>query len=361
MTELTELKSLYDLPGPFVTVSLDATRSTESGEREIELRWRALRERLADAPTGDVAAIEAAVLNDREPGPHGLTVVACGGAVAFTGTVSTPPAHDTATVSRLPQLLPYLAARVQYVPHLLVLADRTGADIAIGPRHGEPDDSVGSDRYPVHRTGRDVWSEWHFHNRVENTWEANARDVAAEVLRVARDSGAELVVLAGDERACSMVSSALESAGGPPVTEVPGGRAEGGSDTVLQNAVRDALLQHVWRQRREILEHLQQNLGRERFGAAGVADVVAALRQGQADTVILSDDPSSTLRAWVGPEPLDLALDRDDLVGVEDPVEERFDAALLRAVVGSGARLLITPNAHDYVADGIGALLRYEV
>lgn len=43
-----------------------------------------------------------------------------------------------------------------------------------------------------------------------------------------------------------------------------------------------------------------------------------------------------------------------------DANEDRFDNALVRAAVGTGARLLVTPNAHEYMADGIGALLRYD-
>ena len=362
--ELTQLKHLYELPGPFVTVQLDATRSTQSGEHEVELRWRGVRERLANggADAADVDAVGTAVAEDREAGPHGLVVVASGGSVVFAGKLDDPPAHDTAAVSRLPHLMPYLAGRAQHVPYLLAVADRTGADISIWPHRGNARDAtVDGDRYPVHRTGRDDWSEWHFQNRVENTWEANARDVVDEVVLRANDAGVELVVLAGDERACALIRAGLDTAGAPPVAEVAGARGEGGGP--LDDAVRDAVLHHVWARRRELLEHLQQNLGRERYAAAGVPDVVAALRQGQVDTVVLSHDPSSTLRAWVGPQPLDFALSKEDMLatGVADPVEDRLDAALLRAIVGSGARLLVTPNAHDYVADGIAALLRYEV
>jgi hypothetical protein len=110
-----------------------------------------------------------------------------------------------------------------------------------------------------------------------------------------------------------------------------------------------------------MLEHLQQNVGRGDYAVTGVTDVLAAVRRSQVDTVIISDDPTSTLTAWIGPEPLHLGSSRDELreLGVADPQQDRFDSALLRAVVGSGARLLITPNAHDYVRDGIAALLRY--
>jgi hypothetical protein len=111
-----------------------------------------------------------------------------------------------------------------------------------------------------------------------------------------------------------------------------------------------------------VLEHLQQNLGRERYAVAGASGVLEALRRAQVDTVVLSDDPGSTLHAWIGPDPLQVGRSEQDLaaMGVADPQRVRFDSALLRAVVGSGADLLVTPNAHEYVTDGIAALLRYD-
>jgi hypothetical protein len=77
--------------------------------------------------------------------------------------------------------------------------------------------------------------------------------------------------------------------------------------------------------------------------------------------VIISDDPTSTLRAWFGAAPSEFGLVGSEEGATEQPVgEDRYDAALLRAVVATGARLLVTPGAHEYLPDGIGALLRYE-
>jgi hypothetical protein len=44
---------------------------------------------------------------------------------------------------------------------------------------------------------------------------------------------------------------------------------------------------------------------------------------------------------------------------VPEPKQARFDAALVRAAVCTGARLLVTPDAHQYVPQGIAAILRY--
>lgn len=361
---------LYESPGPFATVYLDASRDTEHGTAEVELRWRDTRAELEreGAASADLDALQAAVEQDRStPGRHGLVLVATGGRVVFSADLPRPPARPGGRVAPLPHLMPYLAATAQQVPHVLVVADRTGADIAIERSGGGVDrESVdGQRQYPLHRTSTDDWSVWHFQNRVENSWRENARDVAAEVSTRVASSGARLVVLAGDPRARTLIRGALASEV-PPSTVIEdveaGGRAEGSSERALAEAARDAVLHAVWRQRRELLEHLQQNLGRGEYAVAGVANVVAALQQAQAETVVVSDDPSSTLVAWIGRRPVEFGLTEDDMsaMGVREPGKDRFDAALVRAVVGTDARLVITPNAHEYLPEGIGALLRYQ-
>ena len=94
------------------------------------------------------------------------------------------------------------------------------------------------------------------------------------------------------------------------------------------------------------------------------AALVAAVKsaRSQADTVVVSDDPSSTLRAWVGPNPTDFGLDDSEAsaLGVQEVQHDRFDSALVRAVHGTGAHLLVVPGPHAIAEDGIGALLRYD-
>ena len=370
MTAFAELSDVYKRPGPFVTVYLDASRDTESGAHEIDVRWRDVREQLeseqADAQSLD--AVAAAIDADRSSaGRHGLIIVAEGGGVCLSDRLAQPPARSIGIVSPLPRLLPYLAQQASDVPHLVVVADRTGADILTGGTADVPAPTTvtGTDQFPVHRTGRDDWSEKHFQQRVENTWNANARDVAAAVDRLVSSSGIRLVIVAGDVRARALIVDDLGGAVAQRATIrsiEEGGRAAGSSDAALDRAVRDEVLAQVWRERREVLEHLAQNLGRHEYAVAGVRRVTEALRMHEVDTVVLSDDPSSTLTAWVGAQPTEFGLDDEEAAafGLTDVQHDRYDAALVRAVVGSGAKLVITPGAHDYLPDGIGALLRYQ-
>jgi hypothetical protein len=364
---MQELAGIYKHPGPFVTVYLDATRATESGEHEVGLRWRALRTSLSDqgADANNLTVLDRTIDEDRETGQAGLVLVATDGQVVFRDRLPRPPVREEATVAPLPKLMPYLAQRGSRTRYLSVAVDREGADLAAPAWLPGLAGVVSGTAGPVHKTGRNTWGEQHFRRRVENAWAANAREVADAVVELAAEHAIELVVVTGDPRARSLLVEQLQSGlreGTEVVSAEGGGRAEGTDQADLAATVDDAVLRHDWRKRREVLEHLQQNLGREHFGVAGLDPVLGALRAAAVDTLVISDDPSSTLRAFIGPEAVQLGRTEDELtsIGVSDPSTDRLDSALVRAVVGTGADLIVTPNAHDYVPDGVGALLRYD-
>ncbi|MEV7235105.1 hypothetical protein AB0N06_14325 [Streptomyces sp. NPDC051020] len=71
--------------------------------------------------------------------------------------------------------------------------------------------------------------------------------------------------------------------------------------------------------------------------------------------------PESSLRLWAGCRPTQLALTEAELVsfGVRAPREERADEALVRALVGTGAELVVVPESALRLSEGVGALLWY--
>lgn len=363
---VADLASVYGHAGPFATVFLDATRTSEAGAREVDLRWADVRKSLQSqgADEATLAALDRAIAGDASTsGRHGLVAISAAGALCFAATVPDPPAQSTGRLAPLPHLLPYVAQQATRLPHLVVVTDRSGADILTVDAAGHRETVSGSATYPLHRTATADWSEKHFQARVENNWESNAQDVARAVTEYVAASAASLVVIAGDVRARHLVADALGNRPGVTVRVVDaGGRAPDASEEALEDAVRAEVLREVWRRRHEVLGHLRDNLGRAEYAVAGIDAVVQALRMSQVDTVVVSDDPSSTLVSWIGPRATDFGLDDSEAAafGVSDFTHDRFDAALVRAAVGTGAGLLVTPGAHDYLPDGIGALLRYE-
>src|SRR5206468_12244764 len=142
-----------------------------------------------------------------------------------------PPGQDSGSWSPLPRLLPYLAQLTTELPHVVVVADRTGADIlAIGPAGQQQTTVEGSREHPIHRTAADVWNERHFQHRVENNWTANAHDVADAVAKQLANGPAKLVIIAGDVRARNLIADALGTPPGVTVRTIEeGGRAAGSS------------------------------------------------------------------------------------------------------------------------------------
>jgi Bacterial archaeo-eukaryotic release factor family 2 len=369
-----EIRQLYKHPGPFATVYFDGSRDTEQGQHEVDLRWRALRAELAQAGAvkSVLAAMDAAENSDAPVGGrHGHLLVANADGVLLDETTDSPPLQSYASWAPLPHLMPFLARRAEVVPHVVVLTDRTGANVYVNAGYTEiklgRDESAevsGSEHFPVHKTGRDTWSERHFQNRVDNNWAENAENVADSVNKHVHDADAQLVLVAGEVRARALVMHALADRL-PPRVEIAetsaGGRADGAALEPVQQAAHDAILRIRWRHRRTVLDKLRQGIGRGDYAITGIGPVLEAIRRGEVETLVISDDPSSTERVWIGDEPLLLAADRQQLAnfGVTDPEQDRLDSALVRAVAGSGADLLITPNAHSYLDGGLGATLRF--
>jgi hypothetical protein len=99
----------------------------------------------------------------------------------------------------------------------------------------------------------------------------------------------------------------------------------------------------------------------ERRAAEGLGDTLTALRDGLASDVLL-DDPVWPATAWVGPGLADAAAERGQLteLGITEPARDRADAALVRAMAGTGAELHFIQADTDggRLHGGVAALLR---
>jgi hypothetical protein len=357
-----EVTRLYERPGPFATAYLDATRTSELGAEQVRLRWQALRTTLlhAGADAATLAALDDSA-EDRVPGEHGRVVVGAGGETLLAALLPRPPLRPLARWAPLPHVMPLLAQQGPRIPYVVVLADLEGADISTSV--GTTTTVEGSHDYPRHKTSTADWSEQHFQQRVQNNWAANAREVAAVVADYAARVKAAIVMLAGDPRARGLLRTDLPAFLEPDVEIVQlseGGREPGASHVQLDDAIQGVLLQRALRERARVLDRLGAARGHG-LAVTGVSAVVAAVRRSQVDTLVLAEDPSSTLHAWIGPQPLQLGLVEDDLfaMGVAVPQRDRLDAALVRALAGTDASLLTVPPDDVTLPDGIAALLRY--
>jgi hypothetical protein len=364
---LNFLRPLYDRRGPWVSVYLDASRTSENAGHEVDLRWQALRGRLleqgADPATVDAAGTALAE-HPYQPGRYGLAIFANAGEVVLLETLSAPPAADLAHHGPLPHVMPLLAQRGEDVPYVRVLADRTGADLEGLSVGGAPRRRTvtGSEAFPLRKVHAGGWSHRHFQLAVEEAWKRNATDVAAAAVDLAEAVGAEVIVVGGDVRAVQTFTDRLPRVWRDRLVSTDAGSRHAGADQgALDDVTVQAIAEIAERQLREAIDRYGAQRGADEAGT-GLADVVTRLQRGQVDTVLLADDPSSTDMLWIAPDdPTLIAVDERLLreSGVEDPQRVRADAALIRAIAGTGADLVLVSPEDVRLEHGIGAVLRY--
>ncbi|MEN3613777.1 ROK family protein [Plantactinospora sp. ZYX-F-223] len=361
------LRPLFDRRGPWASVYLDATRSVENADRQVDLRWRALRDRLAGqgADEGTLNAIDSALRDQPyQPGQYGLAVFAQAGEIVMVEPLPAPPPSDEARYEALPHAMPLLAQRGEEVSYVRVLADRTGADLeglAVGraPRRRTVE---GGEDFPLRKVRVGGWSHRRYQRAAEESWERNAGDMAAAAVDLAESVGAEVIVLGGDVRAVQTFVEQLPRRWQDRVVRTDAGSRRAGADhdaldDVTVQAIADVAARHV----RETIDRYRAQRG-DHAAATGLVDLVSTLQRGQVDTVLLVNDSSSTDTLWIGPDdPSLIAVDEETLrdAGVQEPQKVRADAALLRAIVGTGARLVLVGPGEAPLEHGVGAVLRY--
>ncbi|TDE97274.1 hypothetical protein EXU48_03455 [Occultella glacieicola] len=360
---------------PVVTVILDATRASESGDQTVLGRWADLRRQL-HKQGADGALLEAIEDCVSRPtwlsGPHGRVVVAAGDRVYLDRSLASPPGVDRAVVGDAPHVFALARVADCGVRYLLVTVDRAGADLSL---HDTTDlqatreqHSVEGDHDELAKPQLGPLAHKRIENRAEDSWERNAEVVAAELDRVVAARRPELVLLTGDLRAVSLVRAEVGQQVAEILMEIEGGaRTEGVNTRAFDTAITNALEAFRLRRREVALDLLRQEQGRDGAAVSGVEDVVDVLRKGQVAELVVTEEvagPPSAIAErllWVGPGALELALTRSDLtdLGVSEPRELRADLAIGRAALEQGAGITVADAASVTLIDGVGAVLRW--
>lgn len=362
--QLSFLRPLYDRPGPWCSVYLDASANTEDAHAALDLRWRALERRLMEqgADEASIAALDRVIRgHDPMAGDYGLAVFASHGRVVLSEYLSAPPLSDLASYAPLPHVMPLLAQRGEQVAWVRVLADRTGADAIAISAGGVPRRAhvVGGETFPLRKPQPGGWSQDIYQKAAMEAWHRNAGDVTAATVQLAEKVGAEVVVIAGDVRATGMIAAQMpERWQDLMVRTDAGSRAEGADQTLLD----DLTVQTIAEVADQRISAALDRFGVQEDVGGGLDAVVSALQRNQVDTMIIVDDPSANGELWIGAEPTEIAVDPGQLaaMSVTDPQRVRADAALVRALVGTDAALTVLgPEEAPELTDGVGAVLRY--
>lgn len=362
------LRELVTSPGPFASVYLDGTHDTAGAAKEIDLRWRAIRAKLAEQQAADptLSALDDAI-RERSPavGRAGRFLVAAGDRVLIDEYLPDPPAEPVARVSPLPYLVPLAAGEPRCVPHVVVLVDKIGADLRALGGDGTvlAAYTVEGRDHPVHKVGGAGWSHRNVQQHAEATVTHNIDQVAGETAALVERTGARLLVLAGEIEARSLLRRALPASCAKIAVEVETGRRAAGAD--LDRFERDVreLVAEQWRKERgELLDRFRAELGRGGLAVQGLRPTTEALREANVELLVISDLGEATV--WTGEQPRLVAVTRDELaaMGAAESTPGRADEALPAAAIAVGADLLAeTEDLGEPVplADGVGALLRH--
>lgn len=360
--DLSFLRPLYDRAGPFASVYLDMRRTVEEAPRAVEVRRHVRHKELADqgAPPETIEAVERVVRDGKEQRESGcLAVFASGGEVGYSELLGGPPSAELARFAPLPHVIPLLAQRGEPVSHLVALVSRLGAQITCVGQDGTrwSVEVPPKTDFPVHKPkSGDMFSQPHYQRAAEDAWRANAKKIAQAIDQTADNCASQVVVIAGDVRARSAVLEQLSE----PVhaRTIESDRAGGPSlDAEVARAVELKRAERVM----AAVDRFNEQLMKRSRAVDGLSAVVIALRRAQVSSLLLTDRTDAGAPVWTGPAPRDLATSAEELrdLGVAEPVEDRADAALIRALVGTDGELVLISSDGWHADHGIGALLRY--
>ncbi|MEU0571794.1 Vms1/Ankzf1 family peptidyl-tRNA hydrolase [Nonomuraea sp. NPDC005983] len=327
------IRPLYERRGPYASVYLGALTGPER-----EARWRSLRDQLGQADADTLETLDHQALR-AEPGRVLFTTH---GDVVLTETLADPPAA-LARWSPLPHVTPMLMGRGENVPHLRVVADQAGAELAVFGGGSPRTATVQAVPWPLQKTAQGGWSRRRYERGVDETWEGSAAAVAHEIDEQVRRIGAELVIVAGDPKSRSLLFDHLGTKSADRVLMVE--HDISADHDQFERDVETALDGWLDRRRDELL-----NRHREAAGPVGLPQVGRALREGRAHALLLPGELPGPV--WVGEGGTQLSTDADELRrwGVERPVMERSDSALARAAAMTDAELWFTEEVAEVAA-----------
>jgi ribosomal protein L7Ae-like RNA K-turn-binding protein len=367
--DVSFLAPVFQTPGPYATVSADVTHVTENADTELDLRVRAIAEKLTEqgAPEAVVEAVRGRLLEGNDGGEAGTVkgravVVAADGTVVFDSQLGDAPRQELAQWSPHPDLLPVLRALPGRIPHVVVLTDRTGADLTVAtlPGHADEEETVKGDTFQIRKFQGGGWAHHRYQHNAENKWVHNADDVAEHIASVVRRLHPRFVLLAGDMRARQILTDRASGLWSDLVVNMDeGGRAAGADREVVERRAAELVAEHEARDEAEAVEKIA-SAGAHGLAVTGTANVVEALRKAQVETLVLAD-PADDEELFVGASPLELGVDKADMdaLGVQDAQSVPAGAALLSAAVASTAGVVVVPRAAMPGDIPVAAILRY--
>jgi len=367
--DVSFLAGVFDAQGPYATICADVTHNTETADTEVQLRVRAISEELAaqGAPAPVVEVVSRTLLQANDGGRLGTLrgralIVAADGTVVLDEALADAPRDPVTAWSPQPDLMPVLRQLAGRVPHVVVVADRVGADISVASGTGRPVETqqVDGDTFHMRKVQVGGWAHNTYMHTAENQWEQNAGQVADELHALVGRDGSRFVLLAGDVRARQLIADkASKEVSDVLVGMDGGGRAAGADRSVIDARAVELIAENEAAETTRALEQIDA-ASAHGLAVTGTALVVEALRKAQVETLVLADQPDDE-QLFAGPGALEVGLTTDDAaaLGVTDVQAVPAELGMLRAAVGSDAQVVVVPRTAMPGDIPVAAVLRY--
>jgi hypothetical protein len=365
---LKEYADLYKLPGPWCTAYVDAGTGTVDTLEAADVRPGNARAQLEaqGASAADLDAVEQSLQPEAGiPAPVSRFVLVHQGKAEINEVLAGDRVlPERISVDPIPDLLPLVKHRPEDLPYVVAEVSREHGEIRLyHAGAGAPDSTreVQGETEHVSKFQGGGWAHLRFQHHTEDVWRRTADEVAGEIDRVVAESGARLIVLAGDIRARGLVQEQLSKASQDLVSVVDSHtHTQGADDALLDDQVNQRVAELWAAEQQEVMDRLAMQEGQANpESATGIGAVVHALQQAQVDVLILND-AALTERTL-------LALDAEPWIATAE--EESLaanvlgkvpaPAALLRAAALTDARVLLVPGPVLPEGVDVAALLRW--
>ena len=215
-----------------ITITIPTPSNLDDARARFELEWRNARRQLSDVWDDDeLEQLDELVGSLRHGDSTSLVIVHAHHGSTLIEALDEPVSATTVHEGPLPRWLTVIEARQRVIAHVVIEADRAGADLtAFDGGNVLATESVDGATVHIHRGHPGGWSQ----QRAENTWEDNARQVADAIATLARKFDAQLIAVAGDIRAQMFILESLPADIADIMVRIDAGSPAGIADEVVQ-------------------------------------------------------------------------------------------------------------------------------
>ena len=286
MTRHDDLKDVANESDWFVTITIPTPSNLDDARARFELEWRNARRQFSDGWDDDeLAQLDELVGGLRHGDSASPVIVHPRHGSTLIEVLDEPVSASTDHEGPLPRWTTVIEARQRVIAHVVVEADRAGADLtAFDGGNVLSTETVEGSTVHIHRGHPGGWSQHRFQQRAENMWEDNARKVADAITTLATKVDAQPIAVAGDIRAQTLILESLPNDVADITVRIDAGSPAGIADEVVR------LLSTIVAERVTAAAELVRAGLTNDTASIDTTTIIGALREGRIDTSLVHDE-----------------------------------------------------------------------